>query len=203
MNYQQIKLLIEQDTESILDIGAHFGDFTRGMKQQMPFATYFMIEANPECEPNLKQVPFTDYIITLLSDEEKEVTYYVDKNNLTSTGNSYYKENTHFFSEENVIEKKVKAKTLDILFPEQSFDFIKIDTQGSEIDIIKGGKNLVSKAKYILLECSVEKYNEGAPLVDDVKAFMNEIGYTDIAVVEEHYFDGKLFQQDVLFKNTK
>lgn len=203
MNYKQIKLLIEQDTESVLDIGAHFGDFTRGMKQQMPFISYFMIEANPECEPNLKQVPFTDYIITLLSDQEKEVTYYVDKNNPTSTGNSYYRETTDFFSEGNVVEKKVKAKTLDSLFPEKSFDFIKIDTQGSEIDIIKGGKSLVSKAKYILLECSVQKYNEGAPLVNDVKSFMNEIGYKDIAVVEEHYFDGILFQQDVLFKNNK
>jgi FkbM family methyltransferase len=203
MNYEQIKLLIESDTNSILDIGAHFGDFTKGMKQQLPVANYFMIEANPECEYNLKQISFADYNITLLSDEEKEVTYYVNKNDLTSTGNSYYKETTDFFSEGNVLEKKVKAMTLDNLFPDQIFDFIKIDTQGSEIDIIKGGKDLVSKAKYILLECSIEKYNEGAPLVDDVKTFMNSIGFIDIAIVEEHYFDNKLFQQDILFKNTK
>lgn len=203
MNYQQIKLLIEQDTDSILDIGAHFGDFTRGMKQQIPFARYFMIEANPECESKLKEVAFTDYIITLLSDEEKEVTYYVDKNNLTSTGNSYYKENTNFFSEENILEKKMKAATLDNLFPEDTFDFIKIDTQGSEVDILKGGKSLVERAKYVLLECSVEPYNQDAPLIEDVKAFMQQINYQEIAIVENHYINERLFQQDILFKNTK
>lgn len=202
MNYEQIKLLIEKDTDSILDIGAHFGDFTKGMKQQMPFVKYFMIEANGECESKLKEVTFTDYIITLLSDMEKEVVYYVNKSNLTSTGNSYYKENTEHFSQDNIIEKKLKATTLDILFPDDTFDFIKIDTQGSEVDIIKGGTKLVQRAKYILLECSVERYNEGAPLVEDVKKFMQSINYTPVGIVEEHFFNGKLFQQDIMFKNN-
>jgi hypothetical protein len=36
MNYQLIKDIIQHDVDSILDIGAHFGDFTKNMYSLMP-----------------------------------------------------------------------------------------------------------------------------------------------------------------------
>jgi FkbM family methyltransferase len=199
MNYHLIKDIIQYDTNSILDIGAHFGEFTKNMYSLLPFKKYFMLEANKDCEPKLKEVGISGYAITLLSDIPKTITYYKNKTDLTSTGNSYYRELTPFFSDENVITDSIQSTTLDLLFPNETYDFIKIDTQGSELDILKGGLKLISNTKYILLECSVQPYNQDAPMIDDVYKFMDSIGFKELIKVGEHAINGQPIQQDILF----
>lgn len=201
MNYLYLKSLM-RGVNSVLDIGAHFGEFTKEMMNQIPDASFHMIEANPECEQRLQLIG-VPYDIELLSDGKSEVTYYMNKNDLTSTGNSYYREATHHFSNDNLIQMNRATKTLDSIFENKTFDLIKIDTQGSEIDILKGGLNLAKNAKYILLECSIIEYNIGAPLLGEVKSFMEEIGYDFFKVIEDHVIDGELVQQDILFKNRR
>jgi FkbM family methyltransferase len=198
MNYSLIGDLVG-DIKSILDIGAHFGLFTLGMKEVYPNSKFYMIEANKECEDRLKKIDFAEYTICLLSDEKKEVEYFMNKNDLTSTGNSYYREITEHFSDENLIKVNCIANTLDELFPNTQIDFIKLDTQGSEIDILKGGKKLIESTKYILVECSVEEYNLNAPMIDDVRKYMDEIGFDEFSTIESHVINGKLTQQDLLF----
>lgn len=202
MNYQRLIQLIERDVTSVLDIGAHFGDFTKELKNRMPFADYYMIEGNAECEAFLQELKPTPYKIALLSDTEKEVVYYKNKTNLTSTGNSYYRENTEHFSDDNILAENTYTQTLDNLFTDRAFDLIKLDTQGSEIDIMKGGQTLVSKAKYVLLECSVQEYNQGAPLVEAVKEYMAAINFKPLETIGEHHHNGVLMQQDILFRKA-
>ncbi len=203
MNYDQIKQHLSDDVTTILDIGAHFGEFTKQMRRVLPFASYHMIEANEKCSEQLKAVGFVPYDICLLSNEEKTLTYYVDKTNTTSTGNSYYKELSNHFSDENIMQVDMKAQTLDIMFPTQTFDLIKLDTQGSELDILMGGKELVNRSTFLIIECSVEPYNTNAPTVDDVVAYVEGIGFSKQDVVGDHYFDGRLMQQDILFKKQQ
>jgi FkbM family methyltransferase len=193
---------VDSDIKSILDVGAHQGMFTKEMQHYFPYAHYHMIEANEHCESYLKQVDFAKYTICLLSNEEKPMTYFVNKNDLTSTGNSYYKELTEHFTQQSCIKVVKQATTLDKLFTKESFDFIKIDTQGSELDILKGGQQLVRKTKYILLECSVEQYNEGSPLINEVVSYVESIGFKLLTEVYQHIQQGRLFQKDLLFKNN-
>jgi FkbM family methyltransferase len=203
MNYKLINDSVVGNIESILDIGAHQGVFTKEMYYYFPHAHYHMIEANEYCEPYLKQITFANYTICLLSDQEKNIIYYVNKNDITSTGNSYYKELTEHFTAQNCIEVMKKSTTLDKLFINKSFDFIKIDTQGSELDILKGGKQLIDRAKYLLLECSVEPYNKEAPLIEEVLGYMDSIGFQSFNEVGNHIYQSKVYQKDLLFKNIK
>lgn len=200
MNYEEIKKIVGNSVSSVLDIGAHMGEFTKGLRGVIPFAEYHMVEANPECEEYLKLVKFVPYTIALLSNTSRTIHYYVNKTDRLSTGNSYYKELTDHFSENNVLKMEIQSQTLDEIFPQRMFDLIKIDTQGSELDILRGGLRLVSKATYILLECSIQPYNQNAPLIDDVIDYMNSIDFIKNTVVGEHYLDGTLFQQDIIFK---
>lgn len=200
MDFDYIKNLIYSDVTSVLDIGAHFGLFTKEMYNVFPNAEYHMVEANVECENKLKEISFAKYYIELLSDSEKEITYYMNKDDVTSTGNSYYKEMSHHFSNDNFKTVIRNSKTLDTLFGDKTFDFIKLDTQGSELDIIRGGKELIKKANTILIECSVIPYNENAPLVDDILTYMREIGFDIQTIVYEHIIEDKCVQQDILFQ---
>ncbi len=73
--------------KSILDIGCNkceiAGFFTAVFKTR----NVTCIDANPALEPFIKKSGFP-YTIALLGNENKEVIFYVDKNNDVSTGNS-------------------------------------------------------------------------------------------------------------------
>lgn len=184
---------------SILDIGANTGQFYNKISQIFPNAEYLLIEGNPECEVVLKDTG-VKYMISLLSDSEKEVNFWTDPNNSVSSGNSIYKEKTSFFNQS--VSKKYNTKTLDSIV-DQTFDLIKIDTQGSEIDIIKGGINTIKKSKAVLLEVSLVEYNEGSPLQDKVFNYMSSIGFEPVEIIEKIYHPetGQYIQNDILFIN--
>ena len=84
---------------------------------------------------------------------------------------------------------------------EAVFQLIKIDTQGSELDILKGGENLASKASVIILEVAYTEYNIGAPTYEDVVEYMNEIGFEEKMSIGEHYDGDKIVQKDIVFLN--
>ncbi len=93
-------------------------------------------------------------------------------------------------------------KRLDDLFEDSAvFDLVKIDTQGSEKDIIQGGINLVKKASALILEVSYIEYNEGAPTAEEVTDFVKQVGFVENMSIGEHYHEDKIIQKDILFLN--
>jgi len=186
----------------ILDIGANIGQFHKEVSEFFRDSYIFSIEADENCEESLKQLT-DNYYIGLLAKDDSEYNYYTRKDAPGATGNSIYKELTHFYSDDKLNIIKKQGIKLDDLFEDESeFDLIKIDTQGSELDIISGGKNLCSKAKGILLEVSLTQYNENAPLYDEVIQFMNNFGFIKTDILDEARNHGS-YQQDILFINEK
>jgi FkbM family methyltransferase len=184
----------------ILDIGANIGQFHILAKQTFLDAYIFSIEASSACEESLKQIT-DNYYIGMLAKDNSEYNFYSRKNDPTCTGNSIYKELTQFYSDDQLDIIKKKGIKLDDLFEEESeFDLIKIDTQGSELDIISGGFKLCSKAKGILLEVSLTQYNENAPLYNEVINYMENIGFKKTEILDEARNHGS-HQQDILFIN--
>lgn len=186
----------------ILDIGANIGQFHLEAKNVFPESYIFSVEASEACEESLKQIT-SNYYIGLLTKDNNVYNFYSRQDTDTGTGNSIYRELTHFYDDEHlkIIEKQ--GIKLDDLFEEESeFDLIKIDTQGSELDIISGGIKLCSKAKGILLEVSITPYNQNAPLYNEVIQFMDNIGFTPKEILDESRNHGS-HQQDVLFINNK
>jgi len=186
----------------ILDIGANIGQFHQIAKQTFPDSFIFSIEASNECEPYLKQLT-DNYYIGMLTKDNNEYNFYSRKNDPIGTGNSIYKELTEFYSDDQLDIIKKRGIKLDDLFENDSeFDLIKIDTQGSELDIIEGGINLCNKAKGILLEVSLNEYNENSPLYNEVIAYMEKIGFKSKEILDEQRNHGS-HQQDILFINEK
>lgn len=148
-----------------------------------------MIEACRLHEDDLKEVSIKysiPYKIEVLSDKIKEVDFYLNGFGKESTGpgNSYYKEDTPHYNG-TPIEKRI-TNTLDNIYDEtESFDLIKMDTQGSELDIIKGGLKLISKAKGIILEENIVPFNFGAPLHAEIKSYMESIGFILVDILDD------------------
>lgn len=201
MNFDRLAQLISPRT--ILDIGANKGDWHNQARLRWLDSKFFCIEGNAECEEELQKTG-VEYKIAILSDREKEVTFYTRRGSPSCTGASLYRENTPFYEGDNAIENKVNAITLDSIASDRIWDLIKIDTQGAEIDILKGGLKALQKAKWVLMEVSLCEYNEGAPMKDDVYSFMQSKGFKELEQMGNitHPLDpNKIIQQDILFSH--
>jgi FkbM family methyltransferase len=186
----------------ILDIGANTGQFHILAKETFPNSFIYSIEASDECEEYLKKIT-NNYYIGLLSKDNEIYDFFQTKLNPINTGNSTYRELTDYYSDENLYVTKKRGVMLDELFVgyDTDFDLIKIDTQGSELDIISGGVNLCRKAKGMVLEVSILRYNIGSPLYDEVILFMNNLGFEKCEVISETHMPNFVHQQDLLFIN--
>jgi FkbM family methyltransferase len=200
MNYELLKEHIKPEPKRILDIGAHRGEFTTLCRYKFPSAYFFLIEGEDFHEYMLKN---ENYKIAYLSDKSEEKIFYKTKRMTGNSGDSFYRENTNYYSDDSVIMEKVQTTTLDDIFTNnETFDFIKIDTQGSELDILRGGVNTIRDAYAILLEVSIYEYNLGGPKKEDVVSFMSNLGFNKQVVVSEifhPFISGILIQQDILF----
>ena len=193
--------------KDVLDIGAHTGQFYKWAKSAWPYCNVFMIEANPLHQNTLLNLTANtkdEYMISALGDKEREVTFYTRSDKPHTEGNSYYKEANYWDIPQLVQEETVTLKKLDDIFDkEKVFDLVKMDTQGSELDILKGGEKLISKATAVILEVAYIEYNLGAPTSDEVIKHMNSIGFEEIMSIGEHYEGEEISQKDLLFLNKE
>jgi len=187
--------------QRVLDIGANVGEWYSLCKNTFPESYIFSIEANDKCEESLKSVN-PNSLIALLSKDEKIYDFYTKTDAPTATGNSIYRELTPYYDNEatNLIVKK-QGNMLDKLFPNETFDFIKMDIQGAELDVISGGINLCKKAKGILLEVALKEYNLNSPLHDEVVEYMKSIGFIKKETLTDLGYNGEIYHQDILFIN--
>jgi FkbM family methyltransferase len=187
--------------QRVLDIGANVGEWYSLCKNTFPESYIFSIEANDKCEESLKSIN-PNSLIVLLSKDEKIYDFYTKTDAPTATGNSIYRELTPYYDNEatNLIVKK-QGNMLDKLFPNETFDFIKMDIQGAELDVISGGINLCKKAKGILLEVALKEYNLNSPLHDEVVEYMKTIGFIKKETLTDLGYNGEIYHQDILFIN--
>ena len=184
--------------ERALDIGAYRGEFTYLLKSIWPSIQIQQFEADERNKKYLKE----DAFIGVLGDENKQVDFYTieDTGWGTTTGSSIFLEKTQHYINCN-IDKKEMVKLDDVvdMSGDWSKGLVKIDTQGSELLVLKGAsKFLRLKPKYILLECSYIEYNKEAPLIAESLDYMNKIGYRPIDII-----NNTVNQADVLFKSYK
>ena len=207
MKLQDVKNIIG-DPVAISDIGAHTGQFYSWAKDVWPTSVIWMIEANEVHESTLQNVikdSDDSYVIATLGDTERDVKFYTRSDKPQTEGASYYKESNYWDIPHLVKEIPKTLQTIDDLFDTDSeFQLVKLDTQGSELDILRGGVNLCKKAKAIILEVSYVEYNEGAPLAEEIINFMKEYGYSNYIEIGEHYsmepqWKDRIVQKDLCF----
>jgi FkbM family methyltransferase len=156
-----------------------------------------MFEANRENESVLRKtanrINAQVYFDLLGSEDGKEVDFFV-----MDTGSSVYEENS---SLQRTLEKKI-VRSLDSLLPEDTvIDFLKIDTQGYELEVLGGAKRALKTAEAILLEVSLLEINKSAPLIDEVINFLKNYHFQVYEILEIHRrpLDFAMNQVDIFF----
>ena len=181
---------------TVYDIGAFKGQWTEEIRATaLPDANFILFEANPEHKRWLEFV--STYYIGLLSDSKRDsIKFY----SINGTGDSYYQENTVHYNEDNY--KLLPCTTLDTVVFDTLLplpNFIKIDTQGSELDILRGASKVLEHAELVYLECPIIRYNHGAPNIQDYLDFMRQQNFAPIDLLEIHCAEHTLLQVDIMF----
>jgi len=184
----------------IVDVGAFNGATTIIFSKQFPGRKVIGFEPHPSSfEVALKKcAPYPD--ITLfpyaLDNEKGEKDFYVSDNGLSSSLNSSL-ENISFRVNGKI---KVKVSTLDdMLASEGKILFIKLDTQGRELNILKGAETL-KKTKFILTEMNNHQIYDNACQYYEVDEFLRKQNFKLYNLTSGFNYNG-ITEYDALYKN--
>ena len=190
--------------DTILDIGAHHGNWTNSMRNIYKDSKYYLFEGIDYPQLNrFKNDTNVSVYNVLLNDKIDTVDWYEMRN----TGDSIFREKTHHFK--NCIT--YKRDTIDLntfilqnnILHESKNIFIKIDCQGAEIPILKGSTSILERTDFILLEIPLfGQYNENVPSFLDHISYMNTLGFNTYDIIDNHYINEFNMQVDVLFINN-
>jgi FkbM family methyltransferase len=191
----------------VLDIGSYHGQFGDMIHEVWPLAQVISIEANPDH----KQINPQQITACLSDQDDLWVEYYTLPPGNIVTGASYYRENTHFY--QNPIVTPVRTVKLDTLYQQLGWQgnwcgggLIKIDTQGSELDILQGAQVFLTQQqpRLLLLEVSHQPYNLGAPTASHIVSYLYQTGYKWIDTWGQFRDrDHTLLQSDLLFERMQ
>ena len=183
--------------DTVYDIGACTGTWTSQVKQSVLInSNFFLFEGNPAYTDILSNKGNFVHMGVLSNPGRDSVSFY----NGSDTGDSYYKETTKHYENKEAIT--LPCRTLDSVISEFNLptpNLLKIDTQGSELDILKGATSIINNVELVYLECPIIQYNEGAPSIGEYINYMKEKRFVPYDVLEIHRSEEVLLQIDILF----
>ncbi len=210
-NYKILKFLNEKNTENILDVGGHHAEFYKAfIENNIDFSSYMIFEPFPE----------SFEIINKIEDSRlKKFNLGVGENKSSMTFNVSEWETSNTFSEVDVNTFKNKLKkviyrtdpyitklevqvdSLDniCLKLEKTFDVLKIDVEGFELNVLKGANLLLSSnlIRYIVIEIQKEgSYLDYSPL--EIEKYLDNKGFK----LEKTFKILGLGIEDRIYKNT-
>ncbi len=212
------------DVNTIVEIGAHYGEDTLRFYHFFPNANIYCFEPDPrnisiiketitDIKDRIKLYPFaiSDKAGTMdfyqayseLNGKLQEKYKYIGddkykKLKLNGSGASSLKKSNIYLKDSNVI--KVDTIRLDDWFNTNKIkhiDFLWIDVQGAEKEVIKGCNTILNKIKFIQIEYGETSY-EGGLSKKETLDMMIDKGFELILDYNPNNLSG-----DFLFKNKK
>ena len=191
----------------ILDIGAYHGEWTTEVIKFFPNSRYLLFEANPEKKDILyklsKKHRNIEVDIALLSSVSGQPT----KFNILETASSALEEYNETKGKNIVLQTYtlnniLKNKNID------KIDFVKLDVQGYELEILKGAEEYLQHCEAILTEISLIALHKNCPIFIEVLNYMDKLNfcaYDICSVSARRPYDHALWQTDIIFvkKNSQ
>jgi FkbM family methyltransferase len=183
---EDYRWLTRFNISTVVDIGANEGQFALKFSRILPSADFYCFEPIGSCfkilksnlaNVNCKLFPYA------LGDENAEMEINVYDHNPSSSLLEMAELHKSVFDKSFDIKsrEKISVKILDEILVDKLNNksyLVKIDVQGFEDKVIKGGKNVISQAKVIIIEMSyVELYKE-QKLFNDIYFLLISLGFS-------------------------
>jgi FkbM family methyltransferase len=201
--------LKEYNFKTILDIGANEGQFADKMHALFPDTLIYSFEPIPESfdrlEKNFEDIKQIKGINLALGEAAGEIIF--NKNESTASSSFLDMADTHKQSFDFAVKTnpiQVKVDTLDNVMSTEKIDLpmlIKIDVQGFEDKVIKGGKEVIRKADMVICEVSFVELYKGQLLFGDTYEIFKNLGFVYAGSIEQLRAPetNKILQADAIF----
>jgi FkbM family methyltransferase len=194
---------------TVLDIGANVGQFCQMAHALWPRARIYSFEPLGDCYERLKaRMAGCDEVVAFnvgLGEQRGELAF---ERNAFSASSSFLKmaelhrSNYPHTRQAHTVTVKIErldelARGLELKEPM----LVKIDVQGYEDRVLRGGEQTVRRAQVVLLETSFAPLYEGQILFDGIYALLGSWGFRYAGAVEQVLspLDGRVLQADSLF----
>lgn len=209
IEYSHYFRLNEKDL--ILDIGAANGATSLLLRKAFPESVIYSFEPLPEMYGLLtKAVSGFSNIIPInkgLGSVKRELNINLSQR-ITSSSFFEIEKNisNEFFSEniKNVGSAKVAVSTLDDEIPaDRNINILKMDVQGFELEVLKGGVKTLNRTAIVLVEMQNHDLYKGAPKYYDIDRFLISAGFELYDIIPSIRQDKKLYEWDSIYINRK
>jgi FkbM family methyltransferase len=194
---------------TVLDVGAHTGQFTVASAKLFPGVEVHSFEPVPHSVERLrKNVSKLEHVTVYpfaLGDREGELTLRVNADNQQSSILPLAQARRDAFPNARETHQiEVKVSTLDRVFAGIDFRppvLLKLDVQGYEAHTMRGGTKTLQRVDYAIIEASFKPTYEGEPTFMDLARMMEERDFRFECPLNCYAVprSGAIFEIDALF----
>jgi len=187
------------DPRFAIDIGAYDGQWTLHFRREFPSCRVLMIEGMESKAVRLRQVSeqsggAIDFRIAILGAVPGQTVRWIEMD----SGSSVLEEHSAYPRDETTRTLSTLDQILGSDMP--PVDFMKLDVQGYELEVLRGATRVMEHAQAIFLEVSLLPINDGCPLIHEVMEFMAARGFRLLDFCSQNRRkDGILWQTDLMF----
>src|SRR6266496_1051166 len=172
------------NVRTIVDIGANTGSYVEYLNGFFKPAAIHAFEPQAACQPKLAalrpSIPRLTIHQLALADEAGQATFFENEYGPASSLLHVSELSKQAFPEtERETATTVRVARLDDVLDAASLErdvLIKIDVQGVEDRVIRGGRAVFSAAKIVLIEMAFTPMYESQPLFEEVHTLLEECG---------------------------
>lgn len=202
--------LVNSKNQYILDIGAANGEMVELFHRQFPKCPIYAFEPRSEDFEQLKAKFENNKDITIIN---KALGTKISKTKINTTNRrasssllEVNKSINDTFLAENIrtIEQEdIQISTLDNEIPENTkISLIKIDVQGYELEVFKGGEKTLKNTSMILVEMQNHQIYKGAPQYFEIDEHLRHQGFSLLEIIPSIRRNGKLYEWDAIYVNS-
>jgi FkbM family methyltransferase len=183
----------------IFDVGANEGQTSKRFRELFPTASVFAFEPGTPFEQLAALPGISAHNVALGSKAGTQVF----SENSTSVMNSFLPLGPEGWGEVTQ-RREVTVSTVDEFCEQrsiESIDLLKSDTQGYDLEVLRGGERMFAekRVKLVYLEVTFAPLYENLPRFDQLYGFLADCDFDLIGLYDLHYRNDKLGWADALF----
>lgn len=196
------------DVKVVLDIGAASGETCKKFAESFPYAKVYAFE--PIKSTFQKLVDNTKAITSIsafnLGLGSKQATVSINITGRVTSSSILATNENEFFTEPEpfriVSTEEIFIDTLDQrMNGEAAVQLIKMDVQGYELEVLKGGVETLKRTSFVLLELQNHQIYQGAPQYFEIDTFLRENGFELFDMIPSIRVNMQIKEFDAIYIN--
>jgi len=183
LNFTKLKIKYKMNISGVIHVGAHYGEeFKEYLKNNVKIIHAFepVRENIKILNENVKKLKgnIIIYPFALGNKKIKKKKIFLSENNELQSS-SFLRPGLHLIQHPNILFKRkefVKVDKLDNLDIKDS-NFMSIDVQGFELEVLKGSKKTLNIVNYIYCEVNKDETYIHNPLISDIDKYLSRYNF--------------------------